>query len=62
MGDQSFRGEALFTLFPELHREGLGHAMLRNSRWLGCSAYQEPVIAEGGLECVDGCEQNNQPD
>jgi hypothetical protein len=56
MGDQSFRGTALFALFSELHRKGLGDAMLRNFGWLGCAAYQELVTAEGGLECLDGHE------
>ena len=50
LGHQPLRPPAVRDLLQDLHREGLGHAVLRDQRGVGGAAHQEPRPEDGGEE------------
>ncbi len=52
LGQQPFRTPPLRDLLQDLHREGLGHAVLGDQRGVGRPAHQEPRPDDRGQERV----------
>ncbi len=50
VGQQSLWPPTLRDLLPDLHRKGVGHAVLRDQCRMGRPAHQEPQPADGGEE------------